>query len=75
MVKARFDLGELKKAAYGYQRDIARHMKISTQAVSERLNGHRKLTLEDLNKVCEIVRRSASDFIIFYEEAEKEKAA
>ena len=35
MVKARFDLGELKKAAYGYQRDIARHM---TERERQQLN-------------------------------------
>jgi hypothetical protein len=65
MNKARIDLAELRKAAYGYQRDIARKMDISPQAVSERLNGHRKMTLDDLNTICEVVKRPASDFILF----------
>lgn len=67
--KARFDLEELRRAAYGYQKRIAKKMDISPQAVSERLNGHRKLTLDDLNIICEVVKRPASDFIVFYKES------
>jgi len=75
MIKAYLNLAELKKAAYGYQKDIACRMDLSVQAVSERLNGHRKMTLEDLNAICDVVRRPASDFIVFSEEEAGTKKA
>jgi len=67
MRHVRYNLKELKKAAYGYQSEIAEKLGISKQSTSMKINGHRPLSFDELNAICEVVRRDPADFITFDE--------
>lgn len=65
MRTVQIDYTELRKAAYGYQKDIAARLNRSPTSISAKVNGRTRLTLDDLNAICEIVRRDPADFIVF----------
>jgi len=67
MEKVKLDLKKLRQAAYGYQTAIMEKLDRTQAAVSAKMNGRSKMTLEDLNKVCEVIGRKPSEFIVFEE--------
>ena len=75
MRRIRIDYKELRKAAYGYQPDIAARLEISTNSVISKINQRTKMTLDDLNAICEVVKRDPMDFLVIEEEKGTKKAA
>ena len=65
MEQVRINYQELQKAVKGYHSEVADALEVSTVSVWARLAEKVKLTLDDLNVICRVIRRKPSDFIVF----------
>ena len=48
------------------QKDVAEALSVNRSTASLKLNGHRPLYLEDAEKLCDLLRISASEFSAYF---------
>ena len=70
MQKVIVDLEKLKGALSKKHAEIAKTVGWQLNTLSRKLNGHRSLTLDDLNEICRAAKREPREFIAFVEDLE-----
>jgi transcriptional regulator with XRE-family HTH domain len=68
MRMAKIDIEKLKGSLAKRQGQIAEAAGWRLNTLSRKLNGHLRLSLDDLNKICRATRREPAEFIIFMED-------
>ncbi len=63
MPKLEINLKLLRKETRGYRREVEKKLGIVESTLIRKLGGTRPLSLDELNKICEVIRRNPSDYI------------